>query len=153
MGLRGKLVSQIGIKSDGDAFHEIFRERPNDIAGISPGIVHGVDLHGGKWGTVGSVIYWKFTHDGKERVSKEIIEAIDKEKKSVTFKVIEGDLMELYKSFKFIVNVDANGNDNLVTWTFEYEKKNENVPDPNTLMDSCLVITKHIENHHLAQPN
>ncbi|KAL2545962.1 MLP-like protein [Forsythia ovata] len=108
--------------------------------------------NGDKW-TKQIILFKLLFKNGKERVSKEIIEAIDKEKKSVTFKVIEGDLMELYKSFKFIVNVDANGNDNLVTWTFEYEKKNENVPDPNTLMDSCLVITKHIENHHLAQPN
>ncbi|KAL0288448.1 UNVERIFIED_CONTAM: Kirola [Sesamum calycinum] len=55
-------------------------------------------------GTVGSVIYWNYTHDGKERVAKEIIEAIDEEKKSVTFKVIEGDLMELYKTIKLTVH-------------------------------------------------
>ncbi|GER37353.1 polyketide cyclase/dehydrase and lipid transportsuperfamily protein [Striga asiatica] len=77
--------------------------------------------------------------DGKERVAKEIIEAIDEEKKSVTFKVIGGDLMELYKSFKLTVHVDANGNNmNMVTWTLDYEKKNENVPNPHSLMDFCL---------------
>ncbi|KAK2975711.1 hypothetical protein RJ640_010770 [Escallonia rubra] len=52
-------------------------------------------------------------HDGKEKVAKEIIEAIDEEKKSVTFKVIGGDLMELYKTFILTVHVDTKGEDNL----------------------------------------
>ncbi|EYU31819.1 hypothetical protein MIMGU_mgv1a021736mg, partial [Erythranthe guttata] len=108
------------------------------------------DLHDGEWGTVGSIIYFNYTHDGKERVAKEIIEAIDEVNKSVTFKVIEGDLMELYKTFKLIVHVDTSGEDNLVTWTLEYEKLNEDVPDPHTLMEFCLKVTKDIESHHLT---
>ncbi|KAL2546173.1 MLP-like protein [Forsythia ovata] len=153
MGLTGKLVSTVDIKSDGDVFHEIFRERPHHISGMSPANIQKCDLHDGQWGTVGSVIYWNYTHDGKDRVAKEIIEAVDEEKKSVTFKVIEGDLMELYNTFKLIVHVDTTGDDNLVTWTLEYEKKNENIPDPNTLMNFCLAVTKDIETHHLAKPN
>ncbi|MFZ8461110.1 hypothetical protein ACO1MG_13980 [Staphylococcus aureus] len=31
----------------------------------------------------------------------------------------------------------------------EYEKLNENVEDPHTLMELCLHITKDIETHHL----
>ncbi|KAL0424629.1 UNVERIFIED_CONTAM: Kirola [Sesamum radiatum] len=149
MALSGKLVSQIDIKCDGDVFHEIFRERPHHISGMSPDKIQNCDLHDGQWGTVGSVIYWNYTHDGKERVAKEIIEAIDEEKKSVTFKVIEGDLMELYKTIKLTVHVDTTGDDNLVTWTIEYEKLNEDVPDPNTLMEFCLHVTKDIERHHV----
>nr|XP_027099255.1 MLP-like protein 28 [Coffea arabica] len=37
----------------------------------------------------------------------------------------------------------------LVTWTFEYEKLIENIPDPNTLMDNCINLTKDIEIYHL----
>ncbi|CAA3026953.1 kirola-like [Olea europaea subsp. europaea] len=153
MALTGKLLSQIDIKSDGDVFHEIFRERPHHISGMSPANIQKCDLHQGQWGTVGSVIFWNYTHDGKARVAKEIIEAIHEEKKSVTFKVIEGDLMDLYNNFKLTVHVDTNGNNNLVTWTLEYEKKDENVADPNTLMDLCLAVTKDIESHHLSKPN
>ncbi|XP_022855466.1 MLP-like protein 28 [Olea europaea var. sylvestris] len=58
----GKLVSQIAIKSDGDVFHEIFRERPHHISGMSPANIQKCDLHDGQWGTVGSVIYWNYTH-------------------------------------------------------------------------------------------
>ncbi|KAL7090811.1 hypothetical protein ACP275_12G065700 [Erythranthe tilingii] len=148
MGLNGKLVSQIDIKSEGDVFHEIFSEKQHHVSSMSPSQIQNCDLHDGQWGTVGSVIYLNYTHDGKERVAKEIIEAIDEEKKSVTYKVIEGDLMELYKTFKLTVHVDTTGEDNVVTWTFEYEKLNEDIPDPHTLMDFCLKMTKDIDSHH-----
>ncbi|KAL8035006.1 hypothetical protein ABFX02_12G068800 [Erythranthe guttata] len=149
MGLSGKLVSETNIKSDGDVFHEIFRERPHHVPNMSPEIQN-CDLHHGEWGTVGSIIFWSYTHDGKESVSKQIIEAIDEEKKSVTYNLVEGDLMELYKTFKATVHVDTVGEDNLVTWTFVYEKLNEDVPDPHTLMELCVKLTKDIESHHLT---
>ncbi|XP_027164177.1 kirola-like [Coffea eugenioides] len=149
MSLAGKLVNQIEIKSDGDVFHEIFRYRPHDISTMSPSNVQGCDLHGGDWGTVGSVTFWNFTHDGKEKVAKVVIEAIDEAKKSITFKMIEGDLMEFYKTFIATVHVEALGQSCLVAWTIEYEKRSENVPDPNTLMELALNITKDIETHQL----
>ncbi|CAL5354847.1 unnamed protein product [Camellia sinensis] len=149
------LTRQVEIKSDGDAFHEIFRYKPHHINTMSPGNIHGADLHEGEWGTVGSVIYWTYTHgcylDGKKKTAKEIIEAIDEEKKSVTFKVVEGDLMQLYKTFIITVHVDTKGENNLVTWNFEYEKLNEAVEEPTTLMDFAIAVTKDIETHHLQQ--
>ncbi|XP_027100313.2 kirola [Coffea arabica] len=147
--LNGKLVNQIEIKSDGDVFHEIFRHRPHHVSTMSPTHIQGCELHDGNWGTVGSVIFWNYTHDGKKKVAKEVIQAIDEAKRSITFKVIEGDLLELYKTFIITVHVDTHGKSNLVTWTLEYEKKNPNIPDPNTLMDFCLHVTKDIETHHL----
>ncbi|KAL1531944.1 kirola-like [Salvia divinorum] len=149
-GLSGKLVDQICIKSDGDVFHELFREKPHQISGICPDKIQTCDLHEGDWGKVGSVLVWNYFHDGKKRVAKEVIEAIDEGNKSVTFKVIEGDLMELYKAIKITVHVDTKGEDNLVTWTIEYEKVNEDVADPRTLMEFCLHVTKDIETHHLT---
>ncbi|CAK9152124.1 unnamed protein product [Ilex paraguariensis] len=144
----GKLVSETEIKSDGDVFHEIFRYRPHHVFNMSP-IVQGCDLIEGEFGTVGSVIRWRYTHDGKKKVAKQIIQAIDEEKKSVTFKMIEGDLMKLYNTFIITVHVDTKGESNLVTWTTEYEKLNESVEDPNTLMNMFVSLTKDIEAHHL----
>ncbi|CAL5338932.1 unnamed protein product [Camellia sinensis] len=168
MGLTGKLVRQVEIKSDGDAFHELFRDKPHHVSTMSPGNIHGVDLHEGDWGHVGSVISWNYTHGmkvigdmlalsslgtilmyGKKKVIKDVIEAIDEENKSVTFKVIGGDVTELYRTFKITVHVDTKGENNLVTWTFEYEKKSEDVEDPNTLMDFAINVSKDIESHHL----
>ena len=90
-------------------------------------------------------------HDGKNRVAKQVIQAIDEQNKSITFKMLEGDLMELYSSFIITIHVDKSGEDNLVTWTLEYEKLNENIEDPNTLLEFFKHITKDIEGHHLQK--
>ncbi|XP_076941302.1 kirola-like [Bidens hawaiensis] len=153
MPLSGTLVKQTTIKSDGDVFHEIFRHRPHHISEMSPNNIKGVNLHEGEWGTVGSVIVWDFFHDGKSKVCKEVIEAIDEEKKSVCFKVIGGDILEAYKTFLITVHVDTHGEENVVTWTFHYEKVNENIDDPDSLMEFCLNVTKDIETHHLPKSN
>ena len=101
------------------------------------------------------LIYWLINStvhvfsDGQKKVAKEIIESIDKEKKSVTFKVIEGDLLKLYKSFIITVQVENHGQNNLVIWTLQYEKLNHSVPDPTTIADLATKLTKDIETHHL----
>ncbi|KAK2989352.1 hypothetical protein RJ640_013871, partial [Escallonia rubra] len=88
---------------------------------------------------------------GKAEVSKQIIEAIDMEKKTVVYKLIGGDAMELYKSFTAILHVDTKSENNLVRWTFEYEKMNEGIQDPTNYMDFLVKVTKDIETHHLQQ--
>ena len=62
MSLTGKQVFQIEIKSSGDVFHELFKNKPHEMSSISPDIVHGCELHHGDWGTVGSIIFWTYTH-------------------------------------------------------------------------------------------
>ncbi|KAD2804204.1 hypothetical protein E3N88_37581 [Mikania micrantha] len=148
MSLSGTLVKQTTILSDGDVFHDLFRNKPHHISEMSPDKIKGVGLHDGDWGTVGSVIVWDFYH-----VAKDVIEEIDEVKKSVSFRVIGGDLLETYKTFLIKVHVDTNGQENLVTWTFHYEKLNKNIEDPHTLMELALNLTKDIEKHHLPQAN
>ncbi|XP_052206235.1 kirola-like [Diospyros lotus] len=147
--MASKMVRQVAIKSDGDVFHEIFTDRPHHISNMALAHIQGCALHEGEWGKVGSIVFWNYTHEGKEKVVKDVIEAVDQANKSVTYKVIEGDLMQLYKSFSLTVHVDTSGVDNLVTWTFQYEKLNDSVEDPNSLMDFCISLTKAIEAHHL----
>ncbi|KAM7463441.1 hypothetical protein LguiA_031562 [Lonicera macranthoides] len=149
MSVIGRLVAKISIKSSGDVFHELFRDDPHYISKITPVKLQGCRLLEGQFGKAGSVIQWNYFHDGKARVAKQVIQAIDAEKKSITYKQFEGDLMELYKSFLISIHVDTNGEDNLVTWTLDYEKLNENIPYPTTLMDYFVQVTKDIETHHL----
>ncbi|WMV22954.1 hypothetical protein MTR67_016339 [Solanum verrucosum] len=149
MSLKGKLVSEINIKCDGDVFYEVYRQRPHRTSSMSPDNIQNVDVHEGEWGTVGSVNYWNLIHDGKEMVAKDKVEEIDEEKKMMKKRIIEGDILEEYKSFYVTVHVETKGENNSVTWILEYEKKNANVPDPHTLMEFLLNVTKDIENHHI----
>ncbi|CAK9180272.1 unnamed protein product [Ilex paraguariensis] len=174
--LAGKVEAEVEIKCDADEFFHSWGGKAHQLPNLCPEKLHNVEVHEGDWKTEGSAKLWTYVHaqicssflnfafvcdrlcgfvsgrcDGKKKVAKEIIEAIDEEKKLVTFKVIEGDLMELYKTFIATVHVDTQGESNVVTWTFEYEKLNENVEDPNTLMGMCINMTKDIEAHHLQQ--
>lgn len=87
--------------------------------------------------------------EGKEQVAKEIIEAIDEEKKLVRFKVIEGDMLDSYKAMAITVHVETKGENHLVTWTFDYEKLHEDVGEPHKLMELALNVTLDVETHHL----
>ena len=67
--------------------------------------------------------------------------------KSVTFKVIEGDLLEHYKSLKLIIEVSQKDEGSLVHWIIQYEKLNEDVVDPHTLLQFVVDVTKDIDSH------
>ncbi|KAH6833283.1 hypothetical protein C2S53_002382 [Perilla frutescens var. hirtella] len=153
MGLHGKLIAAMEFKAGGDVFHELFRHNPHNVSNASPEKVQGCDLHEGQFGHVGTIICWRYTHDGKQQRGKEVIQAIDEEKKLIQFKMVEGDLLELYKSFIITSHVETKGDDiDLVTWTFEYEMLNEDVEHPISLLSYFIDLTKEMETHHLAKP-
>ncbi|CAI9103063.1 OLC1v1001492C1 [Oldenlandia corymbosa var. corymbosa] len=141
-----KLSSSVEVKLDGNVIHEILKDRPNDISRVSQ-LVSSVELCDGQWGKAGSVVRWNFsTPDGKKFSSKERVEVIDDAKKSLTWRVLEGDVKALYSNFAFIMNVEKAGeNKSLVTWTMEYEKHDESIPEPHGILEYCLIITKDIE--------
>ncbi|CAI9096155.1 OLC1v1032238C1 [Oldenlandia corymbosa var. corymbosa] len=153
MGLKGKMIGQTVVKHSGvgDVFHDLFSKRPHDLTIASPDKIQGFAQLEGGIGAVGSMIFWNYTHDGKERVAKQIIEEVDEVKQSIKFRMIEGDLLELYKTFVITYHVDTDGEDNLVTWTMEYEKLDELGPHPGTLLAFALHLIEDIEAHHLNQ--
>ncbi|KMT06303.1 hypothetical protein BVRB_7g162260 [Beta vulgaris subsp. vulgaris] len=152
-GLKRKLEGEIEIRvAGGDAFHELFQDRPHHICNIHPEFVHGCDLHDGAFGTAGSKICWNYTLDGKRQSAKQILELIDEENKIIKFKMLEGDLMEDYNTFVLTYHVIPEGKEiSLVKWIFEYEKKHPGVPEPSSLMDALLGLAKEIDDHHHCQ--
>ncbi|KAB2090983.1 hypothetical protein ES319_A03G159700v1 [Gossypium barbadense] len=73
--------------------------------------------------------------DGKAKKAKEVVEAVDPDKNLITFRVIEGDLMEEYKSFVAMILVSPKSEDSgsIVHWTLEYEKLHDGIAHPETL--------------------
>ncbi|GMN44075.1 hypothetical protein TIFTF001_013274 [Ficus carica] len=122
--LCGKLETDVEIKASAEKFHSIFRHKPHHISNVASHKIQGVDLHEGEWGTVGSIVCWNYFHDGKPRVARDRVEAIDEEKNLITFRVLEGDLREHFKSF--VITIQANpkvgGEGCTVHWILEYEK-------------------------------
>ena len=79
--------------------------------------------------------------DGKEEEFKERVE-VDEENKTITYTALGGNLMELYKSYRFIVKAETNGT---VKFRIEYEKINEEVPPPHKYLQFSTNIFKEIE--------
>jgi hypothetical protein len=90
------------------------------------------------------------TIDGEAKAAKEKIVAIDDTNKSITFKVIEGDLLKEYKNFVIVVQATPKGEGSLVHWTMEYEKLKDDIPEPNSLLQFLIDVSKDIDAHLTA---
>ncbi|KAL4575526.1 hypothetical protein LXL04_022373 [Taraxacum kok-saghyz] len=159
-------TAQVQIMSNCDVFHELWKANPHEVPNLTPTTIQNCQILEGEVGTEGC-IYTSFLPfhintleinafddiyviaDGKDCVFKSLTQEINERKKSVTYKGLEGDLLELYKTFVVHIHVDTDGSNNLVTWTVEYEKMNPNDPDPDTLMELYKKMTKDIETCHL----
>ncbi|KAJ8421975.1 hypothetical protein Cgig2_000645 [Carnegiea gigantea] len=152
-GLKRRLEAEIEIRvAGGDAFHEILMSRPHHISNVHPEFVQDCEVHEGSFGKQGSKICWRYTLDGKACIAKQILELIDEENKMIRFNVIEGDLLKEYKYFVITFQVIAKDEEKcLVKWLFEYEKLHPGVPEPTTLMDAEIRLTKEIDEHHHSQ--
>nr|BAJ25786.1 putative PR-10 type pathogenesis-related protein [Nicotiana tabacum] len=146
MGVKGKLIASVKVKCGGHLIHDIFHTNTHHISNISPNKVQKFDIDESETIKVGSVVTWNYNDDGKDKICKQVIEAVDHEKKSITWKVIGGDLLELYNSFTIITSHDHQW----TTWTFVYHKKTEETPDPLVLLAYALHVTKDVESHFLT---
>lgn len=85
-------------------------------------------------------------------MAKEVVEAIDEGKNLITFRVIEGDLLQHYKSFKLTVQASPKPRGEqgcVVHWTLEFEKLNPGIVNPHTLLQLLADTSKDLETHLL----
>ncbi|CAN4102178.1 unnamed protein product [Withania somnifera] len=148
MALSGELEFEVEIKSPGSIFLEIYGSNKENLPKICSNIVPRIDLLEGEWGQVGCVIMVYYSIDGKEMISKELVEAVDEENKSIIYSLLEGDLMKLYKTLRFTFQILSKNEAEFVKTKIEYEKLNEDVPYPSMLKDFVTAVTKTIDAHY-----
>ncbi|KAF3656739.1 putative cytokinesis protein sepA-like [Capsicum annuum] len=147
MGMKGKLIASTEVKCGGHSIYDIFHSNTHHVPNISPTNVNHFEIHEDEILKVGSVVSWKYNEDGKEKSMKEVIEVLDPQKKLVRWNLNEGDLLELYNSFTIITSCEHKW----TTWTFEYEKKTEDTPEPLIFLGVILDVTKDMEGHLLKK--
>ncbi|GMI75188.1 MLP-like protein 28 [Hibiscus trionum] len=153
-GTAGKLEVDVEIKASPEQFHDMFTNKPHHVHHTCNDKIQGCDLHEGEWGKVGTIINWSYVHEGKAKKAKEVIEAVDPDKNLITFRVIEGDLMEEYKTFLLTIQVSpkSEGTGSIVHWTLEYERLHEGVDHPETMLKFVKDVSEDID-AHLTKPN
>lgn len=75
-------------------------------------------------------------------VAKDKIVGLDEVNKSITFEIIDGEVMKYFKSFKATLvaaGVDA------VKWSLEYEKASEDVPHPHSHLQFLGAMARDID--------
>lgn len=87
--------------------------------------------------------------DGKNCVAKDIVEAVDEENKSITFKIIEGHLLQEFKTFKITVQTSSSAEETRVCWTLEYEKLHKDILPPVKLLEFVIHLSEDIDSHFI----
>ncbi|KAK8529201.1 hypothetical protein V6N13_102132 [Hibiscus sabdariffa] len=152
--LTGKLEADVEIKASPEQFHDMFANKPHHMHHACNDKVQGCDLHEGEWGKVGTIVNWNYVLDGKAKQTKEVIEAVDPDKKLIIFRVIEGDLMDEYNNFLISIQVSpkSEGGGSVVHLTLEYEKLHQGIDHPHTMRQYMKDVSKDID-AHLTKPN
>ncbi|KAI3864402.1 hypothetical protein MKX03_028438 [Papaver bracteatum] len=83
---------------------------------------------------------------------KDKIEAIDDESRTVSFSVVDGDVLRMYPKFEYTLTVTplvTQGSDQscLLKLSVEYEKENEDVPHPHQYVEFATSANKAIASH------
>ncbi|XVE92015.1 hypothetical protein REPUB_Repub01dG0060800 [Reevesia pubescens] len=140
-----KMDCQVEIKCPSDKFYEAFRNKIQLMPEMSNQVIKDIKLVQGDWDSLGAVRQWSIVAGGKCETVKEMMESADDKNKTIVFKLVEGEIMNSYKSWKSILNVTPMGNRSLVKWTMEFEKQNESVPDPVMYADFLTIWTKNAD--------
>ncbi|KAJ4889678.1 Polyketide cyclase/dehydrase and lipid transport superfamily protein [Raphanus sativus] len=145
--LHGEVEADVEIRAPAKKFFHMFAVRPQDVSKASPETVQGCRVQGGEMGRVGTLITWNYVLDGKPNVAKERIEAVDPKKNMIKLKVIEGDVTEEFKSFLITIQVTPKkeGPGGVVKLKMTYERIDENVAHPETLLQTGIELFKDID--------
>lgn len=71
-------------------------------------------------------------------LTEKIESVVINENMTMSYSVIDGDILKLYKVFKAPMAVRSKGDGTLVTYSGEYEKLNEQVPNPDSITGFIL---------------
>ncbi|CAI9752961.1 unnamed protein product [Fraxinus pennsylvanica] len=136
-----KLEVTVEIQSLADKFYDFFKNHMSDLVNVFPATFKSVQLIEGEEGSVGSVKLWNYVLGGISMTAKVKVEAINDVERSITFAVVEGDLLQLYVSY----NTTLTASDGSVKWSIEYEKALEIAPIPDLYVTLSVAVSKAVD--------
>ncbi|KAF2295410.1 hypothetical protein GH714_032799 [Hevea brasiliensis] len=139
-----KLERQIGIKTTPDKFYSFFKNNMPRFPQMFQSNIKSFEVVGGGEVKTGSITSWKYCLDGSPVMGGKVrFETMDDARKTFVFDVVEGDVLKVYKSFKAKVEIGSD----CVKWTLEYEKTNNDIPNPDAYLGLAAKISKGIDVH------
>ncbi|KAG4205507.1 hypothetical protein ERO13_A04G109408v2 [Gossypium hirsutum] len=135
-----RMECQVEIKSSADKFFEAYQTKAQLMPKMANQVVRDEKLvEGSDWDSEGSVRQWFFVAGDN----------VDDKDWTILYKLVEGEIMKAFKSWKSIFNVMLTGEGSLVKWTTEFEKQNDDVPDPVRYGEFLTTWTKNVDTYLL----
>ncbi|KAJ6722225.1 POLYKETIDE CYCLASE/DEHYDRASE AND LIPID TRANSPORT SUPERFAMILY PROTEIN [Salix koriyanagi] len=142
-------VVETPIQCSTEAFYKFFKKQAKLLPSVCGAVVHTIGLADGNrsWvNTVGSrkvieILSADSTSDTAEKF-KYVVEAVDDRSRKITYKLLEGSLLQLYDSFTVTLQVTTG---NTAKWTVEYVKKNPSNEDPDFYLDLFRTINATVD--------
>ncbi|KAL2485003.1 MLP-like protein [Abeliophyllum distichum] len=145
-----KIELQTQIRSSPDRIFDIYKNKSYLMPKISPDKLQSIEVVEGDGISVGSVRLWTYVM-GVPVIAKDRIDAIDEEKKSITFELIGGEVTKYFKNFKATLEATAKADKNIVKWSLEYEKASEDVPTPYSHLEFLVNASTDVDAFLLKQ--
>lgn len=82
-------------------------------------------------------------------MTKEKIDAVDDSERTLTYSVIDGDLLKYFKNLKGHLSVTPKGDGSLVKWSSEYEKGSQEVPEPDMIKEFAVKTFQQVDEYTL----
>ncbi|CAH8360135.1 unnamed protein product [Eruca vesicaria subsp. sativa] len=147
MATSGTFVTEVPLKGAAEKHYKRWRNENHIFPDAVGHHIQSVTVHDGEWDSHGAIKIWNYTLDGKPEVFKERRE-IDDEKKTVTFRGLEGHVMEQLKVYEANFQFIPKSEDGCVCKiTFNWEKHNDDFPDPSNYMKFIKSLAADMDDH------
>ncbi|KAH0902086.1 hypothetical protein HID58_041589, partial [Brassica napus] len=147
MATSGTYVTEVPLKGNAEKHYRRWRNENHVFPDAIGHHIQGVTIHDGEWDSHGAIKTWNYTCDGKPEVFKERRE-IDDEKKAVTFRGLEGHVMEQLKVYDVVFEFIPQSEDGCVCKiTMIWEKRNDDFPEPSNYMKFVKSMAADMDHH------
>ncbi|XP_058752853.1 MLP-like protein 423 [Vicia villosa] len=139
MATNGKLEVEIEVKSNADKFWSIIKESAAIFPKAFPNDYKSIEILEGDGKIAGSVRLITFGEGSPlVKIIKEKIDVVDDSERTLTYSIIDGDLLNYFEKFKGCIIVTPKGDGSLVKWSCEYEKNSQKVFEAEIIKEFAL---------------
>ncbi|CAF2115231.1 unnamed protein product, partial [Brassica oleracea] len=160
MAMSGTYVTEVPLKGSAKNHYKRWRSENHLFPDAVGHHIQGVKVHEGDWDSHGAIKSWNYTCDGKQEVFKEKRE-FDDDKMAVTFRGLEGHVMEQLKVYDVIPTmamrcifisvqfIPKTKQGCICKVTMMWEKRYENSPEPINYMKFVTNMAADMDDHIL----
>ncbi|XP_074309764.1 MLP-like protein 31 [Silene latifolia] len=127
-----KMDGKVELNCSAEKIFETLGAKLPHVPQLCSGAIPGISVHHGDLHSVGSTTKWDLNMGGKQTYVIGRNDAIDVENMKIIRSIIDGEIMTHYKSLKMQLQPISKGNGKscVMMFSLEYEKMDEDAPDP-----------------------